>query len=54
MKIFAIGTTFFICSLMLMPLCAFSATTRIVPDAYATVQAGIDAAVNGDTVLVRD
>jgi hypothetical protein len=36
-----------------LPLSAPAATV-IVPDHQPTIQAGIDAAVNGDTVLVRD
>lgn len=38
--------------LVCLPAMAFS-TTIIVPDDYATIQAAIDAAVDGDTVLVK-
>lgn len=38
---------------LFLPATAFPATI-IIPDDQPTIQAGIDAAVNGDTVLVRD
>jgi len=41
------------CILILMPLCAF-ATTINVPGDQPTIQAGIDAAVDGDIVLLAD
>jgi len=41
------------CILILMPLCAFAATIN-VPGDQPTIQAGIDAAVDGDIVLLAD
>ncbi len=39
---------------ILMALCSVAtAVDRIVPDAYPTIQAAIDAAANGDSVLIR-
>jgi len=43
--------TFFI--LFFLPVAA-QAATLIVPDDHPTIQAGIDAAVDGDEVMVRD
>jgi len=43
--------TFFV--LLFLPMSA-QAATLIVPDDYQTIQAGIDATVNGDEVMVRD
>ena len=39
--------------LLLFPLTVFAATIR-VPDDQPTIQAGINVAVDGDTVLVAD
>ncbi len=43
----------FLLSLSLIPLCASAATIRVPAD-QPTIQAGIDAAVDGDTVLLAD
>jgi len=47
----------FICTMILF-LCAFissaSAATLYVPDDYPTIQAAVDAASDGDTIIVRD
>ncbi len=40
-------------AILLFPSISTSATHR-VPDEYATIQAGIDASVDGDTILVAD
>ena len=45
-------TLFFIFILFILASFLYS-TTRNVPDTYPTIQAGIDAAINGDTVLVQ-
>ncbi|GAG74947.1 unnamed protein product, partial [marine sediment metagenome] len=50
MKVPAIITTFFV-AIALFPV---SATIINVPDDYPTIQEGIDASADGDTVLVAD
>ena len=42
-----------LCAALLLPAAARAATLN-VPAQYPTIQAGVNAAVNGDTVLVAD
>jgi len=57
MKIKTISTVFFVV-LLALPLSASAQTTWIVDQAgggnFLTIQEGINAASNGDTVLVKD
>ena len=46
------NTVLIVFSLLLA--CPAFATDRLVPGQYGTIQAGIDAAVNGDTVIIAD
>ena len=39
---------------VMMALCSLAtAADRVVPDAYPTIQAAIDAAANGDSVVIK-
>lgn len=42
----------FLTLLGVLNVCIASATVRYVPGSYSTIQSGIDASINGDTVLV--
>ena len=46
------ATRLFLCWILLGIVCAYGGTTHQVPETFSTIQAAIDVAVDGDTVLV--
>ncbi len=45
---------FFVVLILMLIICTASAKTIYVPDDYSTIQQAVNAAKDGDTIVVRD